>query len=164
MASRNILGANGFETLNIGHDSLSERALILAPQGRDAFVASRILGEAGLVSEICNDLPKLLRELMLGAGLAVITEDSIRSADIKGLAKTSSQPPWSDFPFVILTERGAGVERNPAAEDKWKPLAMSPSWMRTKVPPSCNALLYPRKRTSIDANGTSAKGNSGLYC
>ncbi|MGA7035873.1 MAG: sensor histidine kinase, partial [Pseudolabrys sp.] len=103
--------------MNKEHDTLSQRALILAPQGRDAFVASRILGEARLVAEICNDLPKLLRELTLGAGLAVITEDSIRNADIKGLANwTSSQPPWSDFPFVILTERGAGVERNPAAE------------------------------------------------
>jgi hypothetical protein len=72
--------------LNIGHDSLSERALILAPQGRDAFVAARILGGARLVPEICDDLPKLLRELMLGAGVAVLTEESIRSADIKGLA------------------------------------------------------------------------------
>ena len=26
-----------------------------------------------------------------------------------------SQPPWSDFPFVLLTERGGGLERNPAA-------------------------------------------------
>ena len=109
--------------LNKEHDTLSQRALILAPQGRDAFVASRILGEARLVAEICNDLPKLLRELTLGAGLAVITEDSIRSADIKGLANwTGSQPPWSDFPFVILTERGAGVERNPAAERQMEAL------------------------------------------
>jgi signal transduction histidine kinase/CheY-like chemotaxis protein len=109
--------------LNVGHDSLSERVLILAPQGRDAFVAARILGEARLVSEICDDLPKLLRELTLGAGLAVITEDSIRSADIKGLANwTGSQPPWSDFPFVILTERGGGIERNPAAERQMEAL------------------------------------------
>ena len=106
-----------------GYDNLSERALILAPQGRDAFVAARILGEARLVAKICDDLPKLLRELTLGAGLAVITEDSIRSADIKGLANwTRSQPPWSDFPFVILTERGAGVERNPAAERQMEAL------------------------------------------
>jgi signal transduction histidine kinase/CheY-like chemotaxis protein len=109
--------------LNIGHDSLSERALILAPQGRDAFVAARILGGARLVPEICDDLPKLLRELMLGAGVAVLTEESIRSADIKGLANwTGSQPPWSDFPFVVLTERGAGVERNPAAERQMEAL------------------------------------------
>jgi signal transduction histidine kinase len=64
-----------------------------------------------------------LRELTLGAGLAVITEDSIRSADVKGLANwIGSQPPWSDFPFVILTERGAGVERNPAAERQMEAL------------------------------------------
>lgn len=109
--------------MNKEHDTLSQRALILAPQGRDAFVAARILGEARIVSEICDDLPRLLRELTLGAGLAVITEDSIRSADVKGLANwIGSQPPWSDFPFVILTERGAGVERNPAAERQMEAL------------------------------------------
>lgn len=106
-----------------GYDSLSERALILAPQGRDAFVAARILSEARLVSDICDDLPKLLRELTLGAGLVVLTEQSIRSADIKHLVHwIGSQPPWSDFPLVILTERGAGVERNPAAERQMEAL------------------------------------------
>ena len=109
--------------MNKGHDNLSERTLILAPQGRDAFVAARILGEARLVSEICDDLPKLLRELTLGAGLAVLTEESIRSADIKYLVHwIGSQPPWSDLPFVILTERGSGVERNPAAERQMEAL------------------------------------------
>jgi signal transduction histidine kinase/DNA-binding NarL/FixJ family response regulator len=102
---------------------LSERALILAPQGRDAFVAARILGEAALVAEICNDLPKLLRELDLGAGVAVLTDETIRSADIKGLASwVCSQPPWSDFPFILLTERGGGLERNPAAERQMEAL------------------------------------------
>ena len=109
--------------MNVGHDGLSQRVLILAPQGRDALVAARILGEANLVSEICDNLQKLLRELTLGAGLALITEDSIRSADIRGLANwTGSQPPWSDFPFVVLTERGAGIERNPAAERQMEAL------------------------------------------
>jgi signal transduction histidine kinase/ActR/RegA family two-component response regulator len=109
--------------LNKGHDNLSERALILAPQGRDAFVAARILGEARLVCETCDDLRRLLGELARGAGLAVLTEESIRSADIKDLVQwIGSQPPWSDFPFVVLTERGAGVERNPAAERQMEAL------------------------------------------
>jgi hypothetical protein len=44
-------------------------------------------------------------------------------ADIRSLANwTGSQPPWSDFPFVVLTERGAGVERNPAAERQMEAL------------------------------------------
>jgi signal transduction histidine kinase/CheY-like chemotaxis protein len=75
------------------------------------------VGEAGIVAEICNDLPKLLVDLDCGAGVAVLTNEAIRDADIKGLAGwVGSQPPWSDFPFVLLTERGGGLERNPAAE------------------------------------------------
>ena len=27
----------------------------------------------------------------------------------------AAQPPWSDFPFILLTEHGGGLERNPAA-------------------------------------------------
>ena len=96
--------------------SVSERALILAPQGRDAFIAARILDEAGLTTDICDDLPKLVEQVTLGAGVAVLTDDAIQNADIKNLANwVGSQPPWSDFPFVLLTERGGGLERNPAA-------------------------------------------------
>jgi hypothetical protein len=91
--------------------------LILAPQGRDAFVAARILGEANLATEVCDDLPNLSHELTVGAGMAVLTEESIRSADIKYLVHwIGLQQPWSDFPFVILTERGGGLERNPSAQ------------------------------------------------
>ena len=64
--------------MNETHDNLSERVLILAPQGRDAFVAERILSEAGLVAEICSDLFKLQGELHLGAGAALLTDDAIR--------------------------------------------------------------------------------------
>jgi signal transduction histidine kinase len=104
-------------------NDISERALILAPQGRDAFVAAKILTEARVVAEICRDLPTLLRELALGAGVAVITDETIRTADTRGLANwIGSQPPWSDFPFVLITERGAGVERNPAADRQMEAL------------------------------------------
>ena len=27
----------------------------------------------------------------------------------------AAQPPWSDFPFILLTGHGGGLERNPAA-------------------------------------------------
>ena len=94
----------------------SERALILAPQGRDANVAAGILREGGLIAEICNDFQQLTEGVVEGAGLAVLTDDAIRNADIRSLAAwVKSQPPWSDFPFILLTERGAGLERNPAA-------------------------------------------------
>jgi signal transduction histidine kinase len=97
-------------------DTTSERVLILAPHGRDANVAADLLREGGLIAEICNDLQKLTEQIAEGAGLAVLTDDVIRNADVRRLAAwVNSQPPWSDFPFVLLTERGAGLERNPAA-------------------------------------------------
>jgi len=93
-----------------------DRTLILAPRGRDAAVAREILGDAYLDSEVCNDIGDLVREIARGAGLAVITEETIRTADALLLEEwVAAQPPWSDFPFVILTGHGGGLERNPAA-------------------------------------------------
>jgi signal transduction histidine kinase/CheY-like chemotaxis protein len=94
-----------------------ERALILAPQGRDAHVAAGILRDDNLAAELCRDLRELARKICDGAGLAVITDDVICDSDIKVLAEwVRSQEPWSDFPFVVLTQRGAGLERNPVAK------------------------------------------------
>jgi signal transduction histidine kinase len=102
--------------VNTLSDTNSERVLILAPQGRDANVAAGILQETGLIAEICNDIQQLTQAIKEGAGLTILTDDVIRTADIKMLAAwIKSQPPWSDFPFILLTERGAGLERNPTA-------------------------------------------------
>jgi signal transduction histidine kinase/CheY-like chemotaxis protein len=93
----------------------SERVLILAPRGRDAVVAKEILRDAKLHAYICLDTDELMQELDRGADVAVVTEEATR-ADIRPMASwVASQPPWSDFPFVLLTEHGGGLERNPAA-------------------------------------------------
>jgi signal transduction histidine kinase len=94
----------------------SERTLILAPRGRDGVVAEGILREAGIHSEICLDLDELVQEVSCGADVAVLTEEVARGPDAKALVGwVSSQPPWSDFPFILLTKHGGGLERNPAA-------------------------------------------------
>ncbi|RYG20221.1 MAG: response regulator [Caulobacteraceae bacterium] len=52
-----------------------------------------------------------------GAGLAVLVDDVLRSADLGELSSwIADQPSWSDFPFLILTQRGGSVERNPLAQ------------------------------------------------
>lgn len=92
------------------------RTLILAPNGRDAVVAKGLLRDAKLSADICIDVGELLQELKRGADTAIVTEEAIRSADLRALADwVTSQPAWSDFPFVILTEHGGGIERNPSA-------------------------------------------------
>ncbi|HKE92929.1 MAG TPA: response regulator [Povalibacter sp.] len=93
-----------------------ERTLILAPHGRDATVARSILRDAKLRAHVCLDDHELLREIAHGAELAIITEEATRKADLRPLNQwIAAQPPWSDFPFIVLTQHGGGIERNPTA-------------------------------------------------
>jgi signal transduction histidine kinase/ActR/RegA family two-component response regulator len=94
----------------------SETTLILAPVGRDATIASGMLREAGIASVICPDLDCLISELSNGVGFALVTEESLLGRDLRGLADwIRAQPEWSDLPFILLTRRGGGLERNPDA-------------------------------------------------
>jgi signal transduction histidine kinase len=94
----------------------TERVLVLAPRGRDAIVAKGLLTDARLRADVCRDLSALLDEIQKGADVAILTEEAVRHADSRELAAwVKSQPAWSDFPFVVLTEHGGGIERNPAA-------------------------------------------------
>ncbi len=94
----------------------SERAVILAPNGRDASVAAALIKEAGYYANVCGDLAALMQEVESGAGLAVIADEAIKTADLRGLTRwLNDQPSWSDFPIVLLTRQGGGPERNPDA-------------------------------------------------
>lgn len=96
--------------------NLSERTLILAPTGRDAEIAAQILREAGFSAEPANDLNALCAKFSAGAGVAIIADEAVQNADLRPLADLlSAQPPWSDFPIVLLTQRGGGPEKNPLA-------------------------------------------------
>lgn len=91
-------------------------ALIHAPIGRDAQIASALLAEAGIPSAIASDLHRFVDGLGEDVAFAVITEEALRSSDLRQLsAWIADQPSWSDLPFLILTHRGGGPERNPAA-------------------------------------------------
>ncbi|PBP34779.1 response regulator [Pseudomonas syringae] len=92
---------------------LSERAIILAPRGRDSQIAMRILDEAGYPATIACDVPELVRELGAGAGLAIIADEALRNTDMTPLLELlGRQPPWSDLPIVLLTH---GPDHNPSA-------------------------------------------------
>ena len=95
----------------------SERVLIFAPFGRDAGLAAGLLREAGLRPEVCADIQAIERGLGENAGMVILTEDAVRTVDLSAISRwVMAQPAWSDLPFVILTGRGGGLERNPAAE------------------------------------------------
>jgi two-component sensor histidine kinase len=80
--------------------------LVLAPTGRDGQVARTILADVGLTATICPDARSFSASLADGS-CAVVTEEGLLSADREELAAwVRRQPPWSDFPFVLLTVRG----------------------------------------------------------
>jgi signal transduction histidine kinase/CheY-like chemotaxis protein len=90
--------------------------VILAPTGRDGSVAAALIKEAGYYANIAADLAALMHEIESGAGLAVIADEAIKTADLRGLTRwLNDQPSWSDFPIVLLTRQGGGPERNPDA-------------------------------------------------
>jgi signal transduction histidine kinase/CheY-like chemotaxis protein len=90
--------------------------LILAPVGRDAAVAAGMLREAQIASVICPDLECLASELPNGVGFVLVTEEALLGRDLRRLcAWIEHQPEWSDLPFVLLTHKGGGLERNPEA-------------------------------------------------
>jgi signal transduction histidine kinase len=97
-------------------DERSDTALILAPVGRDAAIAAGMLRESHVGSVICPDLDSLVRELHGGVGFVLVTEEALLGRDLRNLcAWINDQPEWSDLPFVMLTHKGGGLERNPEA-------------------------------------------------
>jgi signal transduction histidine kinase/ActR/RegA family two-component response regulator len=79
------------------------RVLILAPRGRDAEVVSGVVGQSGALCETVANFDDLAKQIMAGAGIAVIADESLAGADIGPLASwLAAQEPWSDFPFVVM--------------------------------------------------------------
>lgn len=81
--------------------------LILAPLGRDGPVANGFLAQAEIDAVVCDGLASLVAQLD-SAPCAVITEEALLGSDRRSLAGwINLQPPWSDFPFILLTVRGS---------------------------------------------------------
>jgi signal transduction histidine kinase len=96
-------------------EATSERAIILAPLGRDSQIALMMLNEAGYDGVIARDLADLCAELENGAGLLLIASEALLGSDIEPLfGLIEQQPAWSDLPIVLMTHHG-GPEQNPAS-------------------------------------------------
>ncbi|WP_457106223.1 ATP-binding protein [Methylobacterium sp. P5_C11] len=93
-----------------------DRVLILAPRGRDAAVMAKLLDKAGAASVICADVAAWLDGLKAAAGISIVTEEALLEVDPAAFdAWVEAQPPWSDFPFILLATRQAGRRTGKAA-------------------------------------------------
>jgi signal transduction histidine kinase/ActR/RegA family two-component response regulator len=96
---------------------VEERILLLALRGRDAQVIEQLLSRQGHVTKVCDSADDMARELALGAGTALITEESLASTDRCKLAEwLVDQPPWSDFPFILLSTKRSGRRTSDASK------------------------------------------------
>ena len=92
--------------MNAGSKGFEQRLLILAPIGRDARAAAQLLEAAGVACVICRDLEELCCKLIEGAGAALVAEEAFIRENCNSLNNwVSRQPPWSDFPFIVLTSQ-----------------------------------------------------------
>jgi signal transduction histidine kinase len=81
------------------------RVLVLAPMGRDAAVISQVLAGQRIRGAVCANIAEVIGALHTDADAAFMTEDALQR-DMEPLKEwIDHQPPWSDFPFVVLVGR-----------------------------------------------------------
>ena len=87
--------------------SEEKRVLLVAPTRRDGEITRSLLAKAGLMCVTCEDLNHLVKELRVGAGVVLLTEEAITGKGIDELLTTvENQPSWSDLPVVMMMQQG----------------------------------------------------------
>jgi signal transduction histidine kinase len=90
-------------------DAAADVILILAPVGRDAKACAQLIEKAGLPTEICVDSGALPERLDDGVIAVVVAEEALYGRALDPLAAwVQTQPPWSDQPFIVFTNRNEG--------------------------------------------------------
>lgn len=72
---------------------ISERAIVLAPMGRDGSLALMMLNEAGYSGIVASNLGQVCEELAQGAGLLIIAAEALRGVDLEPLLEQLHQQP-----------------------------------------------------------------------
>ncbi|MDM0117764.1 response regulator [Variovorax sp. J22R133] len=101
---------------------MENQILILAPFGRDALVISEVLGTRQVDVHICHD-GHALCELLDDSAATILTEETLDDGLVEQLRTLlGRQPPWSDYPFVVLAARQT-VRRTDRARSALQDLA-----------------------------------------
>src|SRR4051812_19735633 len=97
--------------------------LVFAPFGKDAVLIERVLAQSGVTTRAMATLQELAREICEHAGAAIVAEEVLQDGAINALAeRISGQPPWSDFPVIVLTGSGMTTASTESAVRSRAPL------------------------------------------
>ncbi|HVY07206.1 MAG TPA: ATP-binding protein [Burkholderiales bacterium] len=87
-------------------DSTGRRVLLLAPTARDGAITTEILLKACVECVTLRNLYEMSREVAVGAGALLLTEDVFAAPGAKEfLTALDAQPDWSDIPIVMMMKR-----------------------------------------------------------
>jgi signal transduction histidine kinase len=88
----------------------SERVLIHAPFGRDSALMRGELDAVGFSTLVAASVEELCESVRDGAGAALVADEALNPGAIERLAEQlASQPPWSNFPLLVMTSGGAST-------------------------------------------------------
>jgi signal transduction histidine kinase/ActR/RegA family two-component response regulator len=130
-----------------------KRFLVVAPAGRDAQVIQQLLEGAGLEVVVDSDGELLLSALPEGlAAGAVITDDALSRINRERIIQAiADQPPWSDFPFLLLVRRGADREGPKAVEAKMNATIIERPLHPASLISAARAAVRARERQRLGA-------------
>ncbi|MEA2775849.1 MAG: hypothetical protein QOF90_1255 [Acetobacteraceae bacterium] len=84
-------------------------AVVLLPVGRDAVTVAGLIERTGLRPVICNTLREVVDNLERIIEVVLVAEEALYGNNVLVLEDwVGRQPPWSDQPFVVLTNHNEG--------------------------------------------------------
>ncbi len=90
-------------------EATSGIVLVLTPIGRDAEASARLIKQIGMPAEVCQNLGSLVARLNDDVSVVVLAEEALYGKSLDPLdGWVRAQPPWSDQPFVVLTNNNDG--------------------------------------------------------
>ncbi len=74
---------------------------------------TRFLADASMRPHVCTTIDEVCQELNQGAGVVLLTEESLTTRSLAFLARSlMQQPRWSDIPIILLTSGGSESPAN----------------------------------------------------
>jgi len=108
------------ETKAPGHDN---RTIVLAPTGKDSLLIASVLDRRFAPCCVADSVTALCGQIDQGAGAAIIAEEALTARAIVALHEAMErQPPWSDFPLILLTVGGRVTVQSERLRELRRPL------------------------------------------
>lgn len=99
------------------------RTIILAPTGKDTLLIAGLLERRSMPCHAAGSVEELCLAIDRGAGAAIISEEALSGPAITRLQHTvAQQPPWSDFPLILLTVGGQVTPESERLRELRRPL------------------------------------------